>query len=131
MKKEKPKHIFFKIPVDIYKRDIAFSFGLDYEEYEKKLKKLLPDTAHYEIKESYCCGLGRTYRFTTKQIVVSMPNLPFTNQEFGTLAHEIFHAVTMLLANCGLRLSDKSDEAYAYLISFVTEHLYSKIGKHV
>lgn len=46
---------------------------------------------------------------------------------YGTLAHEAFHAVKHIMDQVGVTLSDNSEEAFAYLISFfVDEWMDSK-----
>lgn len=41
-----------------------------------------------------------------------------------TLGHEIFHAGYKALDAMGFTLTDDSQEAYAYLIGFITEQFY-------
>lgn len=47
----------------------------------------------------------------------------------GWLAHEVFHAVTFLFHRIGMRLSRKSDEAYAYAIDDLTRRIYEEMSK--
>ena len=42
----------------------------------------------------------------------------------NTITHELFHVVHMLLQQKGLKLTDDSQEAYAYLIGYLTEEIY-------
>jgi hypothetical protein len=44
------------------------------------------------------------------------------------VAHEVFHAVSYILRRKGLPLSDDTEEAYAYLIQFLTTEIL-KHGK--
>jgi hypothetical protein len=39
------------------------------------------------------------------------------------LVHEAFHIVTCVLKHRGMRLSDKSDEAYAYALQWLVAHV--------
>jgi hypothetical protein len=48
----------------------------------------------------------------------------------GTIAHEVFHAAHGVLLSRGLELTDASDEAYAYLIDWMTDKVYELIKKH-
>jgi hypothetical protein len=41
----------------------------------------------------------------------------------GTIAHECFHCAMFILDRAGLTVNWNSDEAYAYLISFLTEKI--------
>lgn len=42
----------------------------------------------------------------------------------NTIAHEIFHVVHLLLSQKGFKLTDESQEAYAYLTGYLTEEIY-------
>ena len=42
----------------------------------------------------------------------------------GNVAHEAFHAVHYLLDTVGMKLTDESQEAYAYLLDWVVEEFY-------
>jgi hypothetical protein len=45
----------------------------------------------------------------------------------ATVSHEIFHMAHSLLSGVGMKLSDDSEEAYAYLIGYVTEQFYNNL----
>lgn len=47
--------------------------------------------------------------------------------DYGTLVHEIFHAVDMTLRHRGITLSDDSDETYAYHLGYFTREFLNKI----
>lgn len=53
--------------------------------------------------------------------------MPKSVTDYGTLAHEIFHAVTFILTRIGMSLTNESDEAYAYLIGYLTKEIYKHI----
>src|SRR6185436_16074787 len=50
----------------------------------------------------------------------------YTNPTVGTIAHETFHAVSYLCKYIGLKWTSDNEEAYAYLIDYVTEEFYKK-----
>lgn len=59
--------------------------------------------------------------------IISVKDFDIKNPDhMGTLAHEIFHAADLILREKGLRLDDSSDEAWAYLIGYITKQFYSK-----
>lgn len=58
--------------------------------------------------------------------VIRMANYPITVTDYGILQHEIFHAIDQILKYIGMTLSDDSDEAYAYLIEYVTREIYKR-----
>ncbi len=58
--------------------------------------------------------------------------MPDTPVEFGYLQHEIFHYVTFLLDRLGITFClETSDEAFAYLVGYITTEIYKKIDKIV
>ena len=42
----------------------------------------------------------------------------------NAIAHELFHVVHLLLEQKGFKLTDESQEAYSYLIGYLTEEIY-------
>lgn len=55
--------------------------------------------------------------------IIVLKKFDFTPKDLGTLSHEIFHIAFMILDNMGISYSNKSDEAYAYLIGYITEQI--------
>lgn len=45
----------------------------------------------------------------------------------SVLAHESFHAAEFVLRERGLRLTDESDEAYAYYIAWIFRECYKRL----
>ncbi len=71
---------------------------------------------------------GKAAIFDTNHMVLRMRCLPKTNEDYAHLQHEIFHIVAYLMDRIGLKLSvRKSDEAYAYLIQYLTHEIYKKL----
>lgn len=48
----------------------------------------------------------------------------------GSIAHEILHAASDLLRRRGLKLSEKSEEAYTYLVGWMTNIVYEIINEN-
>lgn len=63
----------------------------------------------------------------TQPPIMWMPSVPDTPSKKGTAAHEIFHLVYILMDYRGIPLSDISNEAYAYLIGYLTKQFYENI----
>lgn len=122
------KRMNFIIPLVIYPFDIMVSFG----ETDKQLKKALKK-AGSEWDDSMSLapnGRGRFCMNPRNQSVLRMPVIPVTVEQYGTLQHEIFHGVTFIFSRIGIKLVIlKSDEAYAYLIGYITEQIYTQINK--
>lgn len=113
----------FIIEYNIYPFNVLFSFGQDDKEVIKLLKK-------QGVKEPGDCsipGNGRCIMYVEGATIVRMKNTPKTPRDYGILQHEIFHAVDFLFNRIGIRLNESSNEAYAYLIEYLTKEVYSRI----
>ena len=49
--------------------------------------------------------------------------LPF-DATHGVIAHEIYHLVKLILNHRGVKYCEESEEAYAYLIDWLTDEIY-------
>ena len=124
----------FIVDLVIYPYDIWFSMGESDGVFTRTISERLPDEHFEDLKEDIICSLpaecrGRTYHHLIGgQTIIRLPKKPKTAQEFGTMAHEIFHAVDFITRRIGLRLTPNSDEAFAYLIGYVTEQVMIKLS---
>lgn len=126
----KHKSLNFIIPLVVYPFDVMVSMGQTDEQLEKILDKYLieaPDTTwkwHNETAQGRFCILS------SNQGLIKLRNIPETPVQYGYLQHEIFHYVTHILDRIGMKLIlMKSDEAYAYMIGYLTEEIYKRFGK--
>lgn len=120
------KSLNFIVPLVVYPFDVMVSFGQSDEEIANSLKKkgwrwddLL------KLK-----GDGKFIIFPDiNAAVIRMKYIPDYEEGKGTLAHEIFHAITYILDRVGMELKiGHSDEAYSYLIGYLTKEIYKKLG---
>lgn len=65
-------------------------------------------------------GIGHTLRLEDKQTLIYFPSTP----DVGLVAHEVYHAVYLILQTMGITPSDDSDEIYAYLIEYIMREIY-------
>lgn len=120
----------FIVPLVIYPFDIMFSIGQSDRGLMKILKKRLPKTAFDICKQDECLlsfnemDNGRTLMIKDGGQTIIRVN---KNPSHATIAHEIFHAISFLLIKLNMPLSLENDEAYAYLIGYVTEQFYKNI----
>ena len=54
----------------------------------------------------------------------------FRSVNHGCIAHEVFHAASMLLRSRDVELSVESEEAYSYLIDWMTDLIYGTIKEN-
>lgn len=105
------------------------SFGETNEQVDKILNKynLTADDVQSATLTSRTVQ-GRTVMFSSNQTLIRLKEYPRTPTEYGNLQHEIFHAVTFIMDRIGMKLVvTESDEAYAYLVGYLTTEIYKKI----
>lgn len=124
----------FIIGLHIYPYDIMFSVGQSDKGFLKSLKAALPKEYMVDVMNDDIVHLpkecrGRTFHHLIGgQTIIRLPGKPDTPEQFGTVSHEIFHAVDFIFRRIGLQLTAESDEAYAYLIGYVAEQFYKEIS---
>ncbi len=120
----KSKSKNFIIPLVVYPFDVMVSLG----ETDEQLKKAL---SKYNVEwETFmeCEGVGRFILTSKNQSIIRTKNYPKNPDDYGHLQHEIFHIVTHILGRIGMRfILLKSDEAYSYLVGYLTTEIYKKI----
>ena len=113
------------IPIDIYNIDMLFVVGTK-EDLKSSLEKHLDkDDAEdaYNVMAAdidEAITLGRSAYLNSGQTALWI----FNTEDKGTLAHEIFHVVCYIMEKVGIILCHESDEAYAYLIGYITKKVY-------
>lgn len=122
----KTKCLNFIVPLIVYPFDIMVSIGQSDDELKKSLSKT--KTKWKDVMK--CEGDGRFVLNLDNTSIIRLRKYPSTPTDYGTIAHEIFHAVTFILDRVGMKLKlFSSDEAYAYLTGYITEKVYEKILK--
>lgn len=114
------------IPIDLYSRDILVVFGD--EKYLRKSIRKYHTQEQTEAVMSECDinvnSKGRViYSNVHNAFILWLPQLPSNPLDFDFLSHEIFHAANAIMTNIGASLSADSEEAYAYLIGFLTKRI--------
>lgn len=110
-----------------------FSVGESDKKFIKSVKKLVLKKHLPVESEDNICHLedecrGRTFHHTEAgYTIIRFKKKPTTCEEFGTVSHEIFHAVDFIFQRIGVSLCLQSGESYAYLIGYITEQFYSKL----
>lgn len=54
-------------------------------------------------------------------VIIVINELNNTGEDVNTFAHESFHAAVYILEACHIKLTDDTDEVFAYLIGYFTE----------
>ncbi len=129
MAKTKVKKMNFIIPLVVYPFDVMVSFGQTNEEVEVLFEEYNLTAEDVSIATITSNTVrGRTVMFSTNQTLIRIVEYPVSCLDYGNLQHEIFHAVTFIMDRIGMKLVvEESDEAYAYLVSYITTEIYKKI----
>jgi hypothetical protein len=118
----------FIVDCGIYPFDVFCYFAEDKEPMYKKLRKWLPESDIQELRK-FDYGTAKSVMFPTGQLLLYMKSKPVTYFEYGTLAHEIFHLACFVMERVGIKYSYDSDEAFAYLIGYLTKEIMIRIDK--
>ena len=116
---------YFILPLIVYPFDILFCLGPTDQQFEKILSDFGLDPSTIDTRMG--SKRGHCSMFYGNRTVIRTAVVPKTPTDLATLQHEIFHAVTFIMDAVGMKLSDDSDEAYAYLIGYITEMVYTKL----
>ena len=108
-----------------YPFDILISFAQTEQQFKEELdSREFQSDGNHTLTSSH---RGTFYINDINQSYIRMPVIPKTPENFGELAHEIFHAVTYIMDRIGAKMKLKtSDESYAYLIQYITAEIYRK-----
>ena len=125
----KSKKLNFIVPLIVYPFDIMVSFGETNEEIDKHLSKYNLTAGDVQLATFTSETVqGRSVMFSSNQSLIRLRHLPKEPKHFGDLQHEIFHCVSFIMWKIGMPLEiQKSDEAYAYLVGYVTNEIYKKL----
>lgn len=111
-----------KIKDPIYGSVIHFYSGGAFSGARDWFKKLTNIDAEGELDdtdEGAIYGMHKTY-------IVYFKKRP----SISTLAHEALHLTHSVLQDSGLRLSNESEEAYAYFLGWLTSELSKRVGRY-
>lgn len=115
------------ISIDIYDRDVMVHFG-EKKYLKAKLSKIYGNEQASEIVSTISGKeKGKSLLLPGGQMVLYMPDFPKDIKGISILAHEIFHITNFTLEEAGINLTSDSDEAYSYLIEFLTKKILSML----
>lgn len=123
----------FIINCQVYPFDVMFSIAQTDDELFQVLKEYnLVNELDGSCKWKSPKQLGYCIQFVSGQTLVRLRTTPVTPQDYGALAHEILHAAQFILDTVGVKFHlDYSDEAYTYLVQFITEKFHEKVKLYI
>jgi len=120
----------FFIDLHIYPFNVMFSIG----ETDAELKEQLDGIAECLTIPTLLQDLsleksgGMCYCLPKGSTIIRLKANDGSAKWMSTLTHEIFHAVYYTMAFIGCKLGEKSEEAYAYLIGYITEQFWNELN---
>jgi len=119
----------FIVKGTVYPFDVMFSLNQTDDELTAYLRG---KTKNYKrsVKELALSSTsqGKSLMTNENQTIVRLIKFDDSPQQKGYLTHEIFHACSFILHEAGVEYKfDISDEAYAYLIGWLTQEFYSNL----
>jgi predicted membrane channel-forming protein YqfA (hemolysin III family) len=112
------------IDCGVYPFEIMIFFGDKKKEIIKELKKYLckSDITYFKTVNLFA---GKSIMFSSGQTLLYVNRIPENPNDYATLQHEIFHCACFVLERVGINYSNETDEAYAYLIEYLTKQIYT------
>lgn len=116
-------HKIFKISLPLYKTDMLVCLGISIDKWAKRYGEEFNATLDSRSSSAEACC------FRKEPGVSSVCCLWFANRNppASTIAHEVFHAACTVLWAKGLSLDGSSEEAFAYLIEFLTSEITRRL----
>ena len=129
MKKRNPKNSYlskwvgdiFHIYDFVFQQNFYFIPAKNEEEFRKKCKKQLGKIEFKEELDNDKDGGFSVYQQNGAPVCFLWAHTP------RHIIHECWHAVSWTLRKKGINLTDDSDEAFAYLLGFLTEQILKVI----
>ena len=114
----------FIVSWKIYPFDVMVSVKERQEDIVKRIERTGYKLDADEKEKLWMTGQGRTVMLRGGQTILRLDTL-----KHGVISHEVFHAVDFLMNKVGIKLTEESDEAYAYAIEYLTNEIYKNLKK--
>lgn len=119
----------FIIPLVVYPFDVMVSIDESDADLSKKLLKYVYDPEEISsLMNLPSTTIGRCVMLSCNQTVIRLKRQFYKHETYANASHEIFHAATFILNRIGMKMEiEVSDEAYAYLIAYLTREIFKRI----
>lgn len=112
-----------KISVDVYDRDVIIIAGATAAQAATALKPYMKRKERRRtaaIMQRVRPGEAVTIKADCGGVLVYLPAFDHTPKAVGVLAHEMLHAAAFILRGAGVPLNEHTEEAYSYLLGYLT-----------
>lgn len=113
------------IPTVSFPYDLMYAENVGVDVVANELETYSVKLESEEIKYLQEDTLGHTLQLRGNQTLIYFKDKP----DEGLIAHEVFHAVWMILGRMGVEPSEDSNEVYAYLIEYFVREIMKNYEK--
>ena len=114
------------ISIDVYNTDVIFIYNIGNKKIKKKLKEIIKHEYHEKLKTLKLSKnpAVRGSFLNNDPIKIIKINKANTLEDFlSTLSHEVLHSVFHIMKNVSIEYTDKSEEAFTYLMGHITKEI--------
>ena len=114
------------INIDVYNTDVIFIYNIGNKKIKKKLKEIIKHEYHEKLKTLKLSKnpAVRGSFISNDPIKIIKINKANTLEDFlSTLSHEVLHSVFHIMKNVSIEYTDKSEEAFTYLMGHITKEI--------
>ena len=114
------------INIDVYNTDVIFIYNMGNKKIKKKLKEIIKHEYHEKLKTLKLSKnpAVRGSFISNDPIKIIKINKAETLEDFlSILSHEVLHSVFHIKKNVSIEYTDKSEEAFTYLMGHITKEI--------
>ncbi len=114
------------INIDVYNTDVIFIYNMGNKKIKKKLKEIIKHEYHEKLKTLKLSKnpAVRGSFISNDPIKIIKINKANTLEDFlSTLSHEVLHSVFHIMKNVSIEYTDRSEEAFTYLMGHITKEI--------
>ena len=114
------------ISIDVYSTDVIFIYNMSNKKIKKKLKELIKYEYHEKFKTLKLSSRPTVQGsfLSNDPIKIIKINKADTLEDFlSVLSHEVLHSVFHIMKNVSIEYTDKSEEAFTYLMGHITKEI--------
>ena len=114
------------INIDVYNTDVIFIYNIGNKKIKKKLKEIIKYGYHEKLKTLKLSKnpAVRGSFISNDPIKIIKINKADTLEDFlSVLSHEVLHSVFHIMKNVSIEYTDRSEEAFTYLMGHITKEI--------
>ena len=114
------------INIDVYNTDVIFIYNMGNKKIKKKLKEIIKHEYHEKLKTLKLSKnpAVRGSFISNDPIKIIKINKADTLEDFlAILSLEVLHSVFHIMKNVSIEYTDKSEEAFTYLMGHITKEI--------